>query len=101
MGGKCIDFTLDSTAWLYSGPTQLQPMSSLFILDVYDPTASSHFKVAFTLGQITPRKMVVCVLKIYIFITQMAKTTAYYAAQYALCECGLRIIYGRSRHSSL
>ena len=36
-------------------------------------------KVAFTLGQNTPRKMVVLFTEKNIFIYQMAKSTAYYA----------------------
>ena len=37
-------------------------------------------KVAFTLGQNTPRKMVGFLLKKHFFIYQIAKFTAYYAA---------------------
>ena len=36
-------------------------------------------KVAFTLGQNTPRKMVVFLMKKIFFINQIAKSTAYYA----------------------
>ena len=43
-------------------------------------------QVAFTLGQNTPRKMVVLLVKKIFFIYQIAKSTAYYAAYYALCE---------------
>ena len=52
-------------------------------------------KVAFTLGQITPHKMVVCLLKKYFFISQMAKPTAYYAAYYAMCERAIKMAIGQ------
>ena len=37
-------------------------------------------KVAFTLGQNTPRKMVILLMKKTFFIYQIAKSTAFYAA---------------------
>ena len=49
----------------------------------------SMVKVAFTLGQNTPRKMVVFFNKKIFFIYQIAKSTAYYAALYPLCEHAL------------
>ena len=55
------------------------PAQILFTLNLTFICRPSILKVAFTQGQITPLKMVVCLLKKYSFF-QMAKTTAYYAA---------------------
>ena len=57
-------------------------------------------KVAFTLGQNTPRKMVVLLVKKTFFIFQIAKSTAYYAAQYTLCERAFRSYYFKNMTSA-
>ena len=44
------------------------------------PPLEARPEVAFTLGQNTPCKMVVIIMKTPFFIYQIAKSTAYYAA---------------------
>ena len=63
-----------------------------FLLKALTPTNKCFPTVAFTLRQITQRKMVVYVLKNKICFAQTAKSSTYYAASYTLCECGLQMI---------